>query len=119
MLSFKIPMKGTKMRKALGIVAGLLLVATTTIGITQQASAATGACGPFGAHYATDVPNGGTNCYQIRAKMTATDTLAKTSTLYYGAWVNVGATSTSFASGPSSFSSYTTLSDTWEGRSDV
>ena len=51
--------------------------------------------------------------------MTASDSLSKTTTYYYGAWVNIGGTSTSFPSGPSSFNSYTSLSDTWVGRSDV
>ena len=108
------------MNRSIGLLMSIGLVTAGMLWLTPQASAGTGACGALGAHYAINSV-GGTTCYQIEARMAATDMLTNKTTYYFGGWVNKGGTSTSYPSPstPSSFSSYTTLTDSYVARSDV
>ena len=104
------------MKKIIGMVASFVLFASLVSYSVPVAQAANGFCGPLGAHYATKT-NFDSQCYQIRARLSAYDILTKKTTYYYGMWV-ISGTSISVPPGPSSFPSYTTLTDSFDKKSD-
>jgi hypothetical protein len=98
------------------IVASPALTAALSISSPTVANAAAGVCGPLGAHFAqktsTDSP-----CYQIRARLEAYDIISKKTSYMYGKWVTAGRSDS--ANATEVFPSYTTVTDTFEKKSDL